>query len=63
MFTVYLFRFVDILVASSLIMFLPMLQIRENALGILELGLKQILLAQQDVVPQLLSDLKGVSVH
>ena len=49
--------------AASLIMFLPMLQIRENALGILELGLKQILLAQQDVVPQLLSDLKGVSVH
>ncbi|CAB3983805.1 telomere-associated RIF1 isoform X2 [Paramuricea clavata] len=34
-------------------------KIREKALGILELGLKQILLAQQDVVAQLLLDLKG----
>ena len=40
-----------------------MLQIREKALGILELGLKQILLARQDVVPQFLSDLKGVSMR
>lgn len=44
-----------------LCMFFPTLQIREKALGILELGLKLILLAQQDVIPQLLSDLKGVS--
>lgn len=35
-------------------------QIREKALGILELGLKLILPAQQDVVPQLVVDLKGV---